>query len=171
MVILRKENNSDYADIVRVNDLAFGRKAEGNLVNALRKTDLYIPDLSIVAETDSQVVGHILFYPVFIHDKGKKFATLTLAPMSVLPDFQKKSIGKLLVLYGLQVAHDLNHSSVVVLGHPSYYPKFGFQPASKWNIKSPFPAPNEAFMARELKKGGLQNVSGKVEFPEAFAAL
>ena len=171
MVTLRKENSSDYADIVRVNDLAFGRKAEGNLVNALRKTDLFIPDLSIVAESEKQIVGHILFYPVFIHNKDKKIATLTLAPMSVLPDFQKKSIGKLLVVYGLQMAHDLGHDSVVVLGHPSYYPKFGFQPASKWEIRSPFPAPDEAFMAKELKKGGLLNVSGKVEFPDAFAYL
>ena len=91
--------------------------------------------------------------------------------MSVLPEFQKKSIGKLMVVYALQTAKDIGYDSVVVLGHPSYFPKFGFEPASTWKIKSPFPAPDEAFMAIELKFGSLQEKSGTVEFPAAFDVL
>ena len=154
-----------------MNDRAFGRKAEGKLINTLRKTEIYIPELSIVSENEGQVIGHILFYPIQIHDGDLKHPSLQLAPMSVLPEFQKKSIGKLLVIYALQAAKDLGHKSVVVLGHPSYYPKFGFETASKWNIKSPFPAPDEAFMAIELERGSLDDVTGTVKFPEAFDGL
>ena len=171
MITLRKETPKDYAAIVRVNDLSFGRKAEGKLVNTLRKTESFIPELSIVAEYETQVVGHILLYPVSIRNGEKLYTSLTLAPMSVIPEFQKKSIGKLLVVYGLQVAHDLGHTSAIVLGHPSYYPRFGFEPAKKYGIKSPFPAPDEAFMAIELEPGSLAGISGTVEFPEAFDGL
>jgi len=171
MITLRQESGKDFTDITRVNDLAFGRKAESRLVHALRKTEDFIPELSIVAETDGQLVGHILFYPVVIKGKNSHFGSLTLAPMSVLPDWQKKSIGKLLVIYGLETARGLGHTSSVVLGHPSYYTKFGFRPASTWNIRSPFPAPDESFMAVELEKGALKDVSGKVEFPQAFEGL
>ena len=171
MITLRKETANDIPEIVMVNDRAFERKAEGKLVDTLRESDLYIPELSIVAEVDGQVIGHILLYPVNIHNEEKVHQSLTLAPMSVLPEYQKKSIGKLLVVYALQVAKDLGHGSVIVLGHPSYYPKFGFDNASKWNIKSPFPAPDGAFMAIELQPGSLDGVSGTVTFPPAFDAL
>lgn len=171
MITLRKETEKDYPEIIRVNDRAFGRKAEGKLVNTLRNTDNYISELSIIAENEGQVIGHILFYPVQIHNGDDRHTSLELAPMSVLPEFQKKSIGKLLVIYALQVAKDLGHKSVMVLGHPSYYPRFGFETASKWKIKSPFPAPDEAFMAIELERGSLDKVSGTVEFPEAFDGL
>lgn len=171
MITLRKETPQDHAGIVAVNDVAFGRKAEGKLVNSLRKTEAFIPELSIVAEYYDRVVGHILFYPVWIRRNSEDHPTLTLAPMSVLPEYQKRGIGKLLVIYGLQEARNLGHKSVIVLGHPSYYPKFGFQRASRWNIKSPFPAPDDAFMAIELETGSLTDVSGKVEFPKAFDGL
>jgi len=171
MIKLRKETPADYPDIRMVNDVAFGRKAESKLVDTLRNTTGFIPDLSAVAEVDGKVIGHILFYPVTITKDEQKHASLQLAPMSVLPAFRKKSIGKLLVIYGLQAAKDLGHSSVIVLGHPSYYPKFGFERASKWNITSPFPAPDEAFLAIELKRGSLEKVSGIVVFPEAFDGL
>ncbi len=171
MITLRKETEKDYPEIGRVNDLAFVRKAEGRLINTLRNTENYIPELSIIAEYEGQIIGHILFYPVQIHNGDDRHPSLELAPMSVLPEFQKKSIGKLLVVYALQAAKDLGHKSVLVLGHPSYYPKFGFEAASKWNIKSPFPAPDEVFMAIELEPGSLDKVSGTVKFPEAFDGL
>ena len=171
MITLRKESKNDYAGITKVNDRSFGRKAEGKLVEALRKTEEFVPELSIVAEEDKQIVGHILFLPVAILSSENVFQTLTLAPMSVLPEYQQKSIGKLLVIYGLQVARDLGYESAIVLGHPSYYPKFGFLKASKWDIKSPFPAPDEAFMAIELVNGSLENVNGNVVFPEEFNGL
>jgi predicted N-acetyltransferase YhbS len=171
MITLRKEQKKDFDSIAMINDMAFGRKAESKLIDALRNTAEFIPDLSIVAEVNEKVIGHILFYPISIVDGKKKYTSLALAPMSVLPAFRKKSIGKLLVLYGIQTAKDLGHKSVIVLGHPSYYPKFGFERASKWKIKSAFPAPDEAFLAIELKKGCLDKISGTVVYPEAFDAL
>lgn len=171
MITLRKETKTDYAGIRRINDLAFGRKAESKLIDLLRKKEDFVPDLSILAEVNKQLVGHILFTPVKIESGSESFTTLCLAPMSVLPDYQQKSIGKLLVIQGLQTAKDLGYTSVVVLGHPSFYPKFGFQPASKWEINSPFPAPDEAFMAIELVTTSLENVKGKVEFPPEFDDL
>ena len=165
---LRPETNKDFASIAWVNDLAFKRKAEGKLINELRKLDNFDSRLSIVAEVDGEIIGHILFTPVAIINDGKDYKTLTLAPMSIIPDFQNRSVGKLLVIYGLQIAKEAGYESVVVLGHPSYYPKLGFKPALKWNIIAPFPAPDDAFMAIELFPGSLDNVSGKVIFPSAF---
>lgn len=171
MITLRKETKKDFPEIRKVNDIAFGRKAESKLIDLLRQKDEFVADLSIIAEHNEQIVGHILFTPVKIVSGSESFQTLCLAPMSVLPEFQQKSIGKLLVTQGLQVAKDLGYKSVVVLGHPSFYPKFGFEPASKWEIKSPFPAPDEAFLAIELAHNGLKNVKGKVVFPPEFDDL
>lgn len=171
MITLRKEKAKDLEAIDLVNNIAFGRKAESKLITALRRTAAFISDLSVIASVDGKIIGHILLYPITINEDDKKHTSLTLAPMSVIPAFHKKSVGKLLVIYSLQAAKDLGYKSVVVLGHPSYYPKFGFEPASKWKIKSPFPAPDEAFMAVELEPGSLKNVKGTVVFPDAFDGL
>lgn len=171
MITLRHELKKDYPEITKVNDICFGRKAESKLIEELRNNPEFRTELSIVAFCEKQLVGHILFTPVKIKANNELFETLTLAPMAVLPDFQNKSIGKLLVIYGLQAAKDLGFTSVVVLGHQSYYPKFGFEPASKWEISSPFPAPDEAFMAIELEQNSLTNVKGRVVFPTAFDDL
>lgn len=168
MITIRPEKPEDFRGIARVNDLAFKRKAEGKLVEEIRTLPEFVPELSIVIEQDSQIVGHILFTPVLVKDGEKSHQMLTLAPMSVLPDYQKTSVGKLLVIYSLQRARELGYKSACVLGHPSYYPKFGFKIASGWNIKSPFPAPDEAFMAIELEKGSLEKVQGTVVFPSVF---
>jgi len=165
---LRPEQAEDYQGITRVNDVAFKRKAEGKLIEELRKADDFNSNLSIVAETEAEVIGHILFTPVSIKNNGHQNKSLALAPMAVLPEFQKRSVGKLLVIFGLQIAKESGYESVVVLGYPSYYSKFGFKRASKWNIKSPFPAPDEAFMAIELIPGSLDGISGQVIFPPAF---
>lgn len=167
-ITIRPEIPEDYPGITRVNDIAFKRTAEGRLIEELRKLKKYNCNLSIVAESGGEIIGHVLFTPVFIENEGQKFISLTLAPMSVLPEYQKKSVGKLLIVYGLQAAKDAGYESIVVLGHPSYYPKFGFKKASGWNIKSPFPAPDEAFMAIELIPGSLEGISGKVIFPSPF---
>lgn len=168
MITIRSEKPKDYQGIERVNDLAFKRKAEGKLVEEIRNLPEFVSDLSIVAIVNDEIIGHILLLPVTVEDNGNIHQTLTLAPMSVLPEFQKKSIGKLLIVYGLQKAKDLGYKSMVVLGHPSYYPKFGFEVASRWKIKSPFPAPDEAFMAIELEQGSLENIQGTVIFPSVF---
>ncbi len=173
---IRPETPSDYPAITEVNDLAFGQPAEGKLVEKLRKNPRFIPDLSLVAEINGKIVGHILFFPVVVKsgvgdgetEGYEEYETLSLAPLSVRPEFQKQGIGGKLIKEGLKACRKLGYGSVIVLGHPEYYPRFGFEPASKWGIKDPFGVPDEAFMALELKEGAIEGVSGVVEYPEEF---
>ena len=166
---IRPETPSDYSTIAGVNDLAFGQPAEGKLIENLRKNPKFVPELSLVAEADGKIVGHILFFPIKIKSAvGKEKNTISLAPVAVRPEFQKQGIGDELIREGLKVCLQLEYDSVIVLGHPEYYLKFGFEPASKWGIKDPFGAPAEAFMALELKTGALEGAGGIVEYPEEF---
>lgn len=166
--MIRQEKTSDFEGIKKVNDLAFGQENEGILVEMLRDNPDFIKQLSLIAELNGKVVGHILFFPIQISTGKNTHQSLALAPMSVIQEFQKKGIGSQLVLDGLNVARELGFRSVIVLGHPDYYPKFGFSPASQWGIKAPFDVPDEAFMAIELVKGGLDGISGIVEYPKEF---
>ncbi len=111
-----------------------------------------------------------LFLPIVIKSGAgdKEYETISLAPLSVRPELQKQGIGGRLIKEGLEACKKLGYGSVIVLGHPEYYPKFGFEPASKWGIDDPFGAPEEAFMALELKEGALEGVSGVVDYPEEF---
>jgi predicted N-acetyltransferase YhbS len=113
-------------------------------------------------------VGHLLFYPISIKAAKNTFPTISLAPMAVHPNYQNKGIGTKLVIDGLLRCKDLNFDSVIVLGHPEYYPRFGFKPASQWNLYSDFEAPDEAFLALELKENTLANKSGKVVYPKEY---
>jgi predicted N-acetyltransferase YhbS len=163
---IRPEIAKDFEKITAVNDMAFGQKNEGILVERLRRTDKYTPELSLVAELEGRIVGHILFYPVTIRSARSEFSSLSLGPMAVIPELQRRGIGSQLVTEGLAIAARLGHRSVIVLGHPEYYPRFGFKPASRWNIKTPFDAPDEAFMALELVKDEFVGKSGVVEYPD-----
>ncbi len=165
---IRPEIQEDLAKITEVNDLAFGQKNEGILIERLRKTDRFISELSLVAELEGRIVGHILFCPVTIRSADSEFSSLSLGPMAVIPELQRQGIGSRLVTEGLEAAARLGYRSVIVLGHPEYYPRFGFKPASRWNIKAPFDAPDEAFMALELVNGELIGKSGVVEYPGEF---
>jgi putative acetyltransferase len=165
---IRPEIIEDYSSITEVNDLAFGQKNEGQLILRLRKTKKIIPELSLVAEIEGRIVGHILFCPIEIRSEGKVFPSLALAPMAVLPEFQKQGIGSQLVREGLKRARKLGFKSVIVLGHAAYYPRFGFEPAGKWGIRPPFKVPDDVFMALELVKDGLKGIQGTVEYPSEF---
>jgi len=167
-IIIRQEVKADHTRIKKINDNAFEQENEGTLVNKLREKDLFIPELSLVAEADEMVVGHILLYPVIINSAHQKHNTLSLGPMAVLPEHQRKGIGGKLINKGLKHAEDLGFRSVIVVGHPGYYPKFGFTKASKWSIKVPFEVPDEVFMALEIVKGELQDKSGIIEYPAEF---
>jgi len=166
---ITQENNLDYIEIYETNTLAFGKENEAKLVNLLRESNAFIPELSLVATIDNKIVGHILFSRIVIIDNNQnEFESLALAPIAVRPEFQQKGIGGQLIRTGLDKARELNFKSVIVLGHEHYYPKFGFVPTNKWNIKSSFDVPTNVFMGLELIEGGLKNVSGTVKYPKEF---
>ncbi|GGJ99942.1 N-acetyltransferase [Lentibacillus kapialis] len=169
MYNIREEHKNDIADITKVNNSAFEQESEGSMVEAIRETNNFDPHLSLVAETETgEIVGHILFSVVTIATKEGAAKTLALAPMSVKPQYQKQGIGSSLVKQGLRRCKDLGYSSVIVLGHADYYPRFGFIPASKKGIKPPFEVADEFFMVYETKTGALDNVEGTVNYPDAF---
>ena len=138
-VDIRQENKDDFSEVLEVNKLAFGQENEANLVDLLRRSNSFIPELSLVATLDNKIVGHILFTKIQIVNDDKCLTeSLALAPMAVRPEFQNKGIGGQLIKHGLDKARELQYKSVIVLGHKDYYPKFGFEATTKWNIKSPF---------------------------------
>jgi predicted N-acetyltransferase YhbS len=165
--IIRPENSSDIEHISSVIEAAFGQKNEATLVEKLREKDEYEPKLSFVAVYRNKIIGHILFFPLKIRSDPEK-TTLCLAPLSVLPEFQHRGVGEKLTKEGLKAAEHLGYESVVVVGHPQYYPKLGFSKASKWGMKVSFECPDEAVMALELKKGALKDAAGTVDFPKEY---
>lgn len=172
---IRQEQRKDYKETEEVVEKAFesleeSDQSEHHLVSKIRESDAFIPELSLVAwnEENHQILGHILLSKIFIGSGSEKVESLALAPVSVLPDYQGKGIGRALIENVIAQAEKSGFQSIVVVGHPEYYPKFGFKKASSWNIEAPFEVPDEAFMVLELKGGALGNVSGVVEYSSAF---
>ncbi|QWI17768.1 N-acetyltransferase [Bacillus wiedmannii] len=173
MVTIRQEQQSDYKKTEEVVQQAFLKeefsdKTEHELVSRIRKCDAFIPELSIVA-VNEEIVGHILLSKIKIEQGATSVESLALAPVSVARGHQKKGIGGKLIGAALEKAKELGYGSVVVLGHPEYYPKFGFKKASEWNIKAPFEVPEEVFMVVELRENALEGVEGVVQYSSAFA--
>lgn len=127
--------------------------------------------LSLVATMDERVVGHLAFSPVSIAGRASEPAVLALAPVAVHPDQQKQGIGIALIEAGLAEVRWRGHPGVIVLGHPEYYPRFGFTRASQFGIECPFPVPDDAFLALELRAGALAGQRGVVGYRPEFAAL
>ena len=172
-MILRQENKNDHKEVFSVIEKAFKEAefadyTEQFLVERLRKSDAFIPELSIVAEIDRKIVGHILLTKLKIKNKSNEFNSLALAPVSVLPEYQGKGIGGKLIIDSHKKAKELGYNSIILLGHEKYYPRFGYQQADKFGIDLPFEAPNENFMAIELVEGGLNGVNGMVEYSKEF---
>ena len=166
---IRKEEPKDYKATEQVVFEAFKEAPmsdgdEYNLVNRLRKSDEFISELSLVAEIDQKIIGHIILTKIKIDE----FDSLALAPVSVLPEFQGQGIGAQLIKKSHEIAKSLGYKSIILLGHPEYYPRFGYKKASDWNIKAPFDVPDEAFLALELVEAGLTGVSGLVKYSPAF---
>ena len=166
---IREEVSSDIDEIWKVNSEEFETKAEANLVNSLR--NIGCPYLSLVAETDNEVVGHILFTPVELSGNKNKLKIMGLAPMAVLSKYQNKGIGSRLVRSGLEHCKSLGFDAVVVLGHPDYYPKFGFVPTVKYGIGSEYEVPDEVFMILELIPGSLKNHEGIIKYNDTFNSV
>jgi putative acetyltransferase len=171
MTTIRPETPDDYAAVHEVNRLAFGRDNEARLVEVLRGTPDHIRDLSLVAEMDGRVVGHILFSPIQVRAFIRLVPALALAPMAVHPDFQRQGIGSALVRHGLDACRNLGHKIVIVLGHPEFYPRFGFVPAIPREILPPFDVPIESFMVCELVPDVCKRLHGVVRYPEAFNSV
>lgn len=169
MISIRKERPEDIAAIHHVNEQAFGQADEASLVDRLRENGKAI--ISLVATEDARVVGHILFSPVTIESASKKSAAIGLAPMAVLPEFQNQGIGSRLVNTGLEECKRLGYGAVVVLGHPKFYPRFGFVPSVQYRLKSEYDVPDEVFMVLELGNGALTDCSGIVKYQPEFGEV
>jgi putative acetyltransferase len=163
---VRPEKPEDVPAIRIVNLRAFGGAAEADLVDALRRNGKAV--ISLVAEDDGRVVGHIFFSPVVIHSIGAGLAGVGLAPLAVIPEKQNQGIGSTLVEQGLRRCREGGHPYVVVLGHSDYYPRFGFVPASRFGIKSEYDVADEVFMVMELREGALSGCAGVAKYQPEF---
>ena len=168
MIEIRQENKKDYAEVYNVIKKAFmsAEHCDGNeqdLVVNLRESNNFIPELSLVAIDDNKIVGYILFTKIRIG----RYEELALAPLAVLPEYQKQGIGKKLIEEGHKKAKKLGYHYSIVLGSERYYPKFGYVPASQYGIKAPFEALNENFMAIKLNDTDVK-ITGVVEYAKEF---
>ncbi len=152
-----------------INDCAFAGSDESGLIEAIKRSGR--PVISLIACSDDTPLGHILFSPIQIRSEGPTLATLALAPMAVLPAFQRRGIGTLLVEAGLNKCARQGCQVVVVVGHPTFYSRFGFSPANGMGLRSVYSSAGDAFMALELSKGVLAGRTGFVEYPLEFASV
>ena len=166
MLTIRFETPTDLSDIYNVNEVAFGRKMEAELIDRLRDRGQLV--VSLVAMSDEKVVGHIAFSPAEIKSDDGGFGAMALGPIAVLPQHQRQGIGSRLVTTGLEECRRLGYELVVLVGHPDYYPRFGFVPAGARGIECEFEAPDEAWMLLELAEGALSGRRGKAFFQPAF---
>lgn len=164
---IRTEKPEDLEAVRQVNIAAFGRENEANLVDRLRGME---STFSFVAVQSDRIVGHILFSPVVLAGKcSSNLSILGLAPVAVLPEYQRQGIGTLLIQQGLEECRRSGFQAVVVLGHPDFYSRFGFIPASRKSLKCEYDVPDEAFMVLELESGSLQDCSGTVKYRSEFS--
>ena len=169
MISIRRERPADIAAIRAVNEAAFDQSAEADIVAALRDA---CPDiLSLVAESDGEIVGHILFSPVTIEDGSQSRQGMGLAPMAVIPNRQREGIGSALVTAGLQMLRAQGCPFIIVLGHPEFYPRFGFVPASRHGLISQWEGvPDAAFMVLVLDASSMAGLTGVARYREEFDA-
>jgi len=172
-MIIRQENKEDHKIVFNIIKNAFKTEQysdhkEHFLVERLRNSNAFVPELSRVAVENKQLVGHILLTKIKVANKFKEFTGLALAPVSVLPEYQKKGIGKKLIIDAHDIARKLGFKFIVLLGHEKYYPRFGYEPADKYNIQFPFDAPKQNCMVLALKKNALDEVNGTIVYPKEF---
>ena len=173
-ITIRQETPYDHATVYELIREAFATveesdHSEQDLVERLRNSSSFIPELSLVAETEQgELVGHILLTRLRIINGAQVFPSLAVAPLSVLPSWQRQGIGSALIREAHRRAAALDYGSAVLLGHPQYYPRFGYLPAHRFGIRFPFEAPADCCMAVELLPDGLKGVQGRVEYDPAF---
>ncbi len=177
LLAVQPERAGDEQAISRVHAIAFGAgtgrsgNAEVRLVEQLRGSAAWVPELSLVARYEGEVIGHLLFSRAAIETTDGDIDVLALAPLAVLPGFEPAFAGTRLMRAGLREAHRLGFRGVVVLGHPKYYRRFGYVSAADRGIRYPAPVPHAAWMMIELVPGGLSGVTGVVRYPPAFSMV
>lgn len=183
MPTIRPETPDDHCAVSRVHRRAFNRSEEADLVDRLRQEAS--PTVSLVATDDAvengagdplPILGHIFFSPVKIEPgttepEAQPVFAMGLAPMAVVPERQREGIGAALVEVGLRACRGIGTEAVVVLGHPGYYPRFGFHPAETFGLQSEYDVPSEAFLAMELVAGALDASAGQVRYHAAFSSV
>jgi putative acetyltransferase len=165
--MIREEITEDIPEIFEINEAAFGRPQEALLVDRMRarKAILY----SLVAMRDSRLVGHALFSPILIYGhNGVVKVVAGLGPVAVLPSYQKQGIGGELINAGIEMCREAGYPAIIVLGHPDYYPHFGFQPAATFGISSTYDVPDDAFMVLALANGVGGDLSGVAHYHPEF---
>jgi putative acetyltransferase len=165
--VIRPETPADAAAIHAIHRAAFGRADEARLVDALR--DARVTIASLLALDGRHTVGHALFSTVWIDSDGPPVAIASLAPVAVVPEWQRRGIGTALIRAGLESCRAAGSAAVIVVGHPAYYPRFGFAAGAVAHLDSPYAG--EAFMGLDLLPGFLASIRGHVRYPEAFASL
>lgn len=164
---IRPEREEDYLDIKSLNDLAFKGPVEGEIVDKIRSASADI--LSLVAIDKNRLIGHIFFSPVTTYSGEDEIKGMGLGPMAVLPEHQNKGVGSALVREGLKILQNEDYPFVIVLGHKDYYPRFGFETASKYGLSSQWEGvPEEAFMVLFLNRSLAGRVSGVVSYRPEF---
>lgn len=168
-MIIRQEREEDYDEVFRVVQTSFAGAEhsdgkEQHLVAALRMSSAFVSELSLVAEADGKIIGYILFTKIKIGES----AELALAPLAVLPSYQRQGVGKALIAAGHRIAKEMGYAYSVVLGSGQYYSRFGYLPAKQFGIRAPFDdVPDENFMAVDLQ-GGSEERNGVVEYAKEF---
>ena len=170
---IRKEESKDYKEVFDLIENAFENEVytdhkEQFLVERLRNSEAFIPELSLVAEMEGELAGYILLTKIKIRNNDIQKTSLALAPVAVLKKYQGKGIGGKLIQEAHRKAKELGFDSVILLGHEKYYPKFGYKMTKNYGIKLPFEVPDENCMLIELTENALKDITGIVEYPKEF---
>lgn len=172
-ITIRQEHPTDFSAVFKLIETAFKNAEHSDhqeqfLVERLRNSEVFIPELSLIAVVNNNVVGYILLTKIAIKNNNDEYVSLALAPVAVLPEYQNKGIGDSLIRAAHKKAVELGYNSVILLGHKNYYPRFGYKTARNFGIQLPFDIPEENCMAIELTINALKNVKGIVIYPKAF---
>ena len=172
-VTIRQEESGDVdaiSDLIvrAYADVPYSDHTEQVMVERLRSSTAFVPDLSLVAQIDSEFVGHLLLTRVEIRNCGESVPSLALAPLSVVPEYQRRGVGSLLVNAGHDRAAKLGFHSIILVGLPGYYWRFGYEPLQRYGITVPFTVPDDQRMVRRLSPDALKNVRGMVQYPREW---